>query len=221
MSNTDKDAKKKLLEEIKADYRKSKAKGEPKRAKAPRVSKYDIKRALKIATIAAMGLFGAPKMSAQNNHVPEISVEQLASMYNSPSSSAQAQYRVLTPSEYVEAHRLVPCRQLSRGLDRRIYYGAFINENVHPKSDERVVFVPRNLELNSVRRTTTFYAQHQQKQRTDMYAPVRDYGYYDGYGYNGHVHHSRPRGGNRKAENVVKGVVGGLLVLDAVLNSGR
>ena len=159
MSNTDKDAKKKLLEEIKADYRKSKAEGEPKRAKAPRVSKYDIKRALKIATIAAMGLFGAPKMSAQNNYrVREVSLEQLMQLngretnntraYNMSSRVVRNPWEYASADAYAEDMHLYRDNRLSVGLNRigdGVNFDGYAGVYRDMNNPNRCVILPNNM----------------------------------------------------------------------------
>ena len=253
MSNTDKDAKRKLLEEIKADYRKSKAEGEPKRAKAPRVSKYDIKRALKIATIAAMGLFVTPKISGQNRYgstgqVREISLEQLMQLngretnnraYYMSSRVVRNPWEYTNADEYARASNLELDLGLTKGLNHvgdGVSFDGYAGAYRDIDDPNRVVILPNNMrddfsaikeyELKDVKRM-------QQMGNSDGNSP---YNHLD-HAYNGRcacpkaTTYSRrgvhPRRGhvtpsrNEKTERVVKGIAGGLLVLDAVLNGGR
>ena len=254
MSNTDKDAKKKLLEEIKADYRKSKVESKPKKAKAPRVSKYDIKRALKIATIAAMGLFVTPKISGQNRYgstgrVREVSLEQLVQYNNRSTNDARAynaSYRdVAQPWEYAsadtyaEAMHLYRDNRLSVGLNRigdGVNFDGYAGVYRDINDPNRCVILPNNMrdDFNAIREYELKDVKRmQQMGNSDGNSP---YNHLD-HAYNGrcacpkattysrrgvhprHGHVTPPR--NKKTERVVKGIAGGLLVLDAVLNGGR
>ena len=254
MSNTDKDAKKKLLEEIKADYKKSKAENNSKRAKAPRVSKYDIKRALKIATIAAMGLFVTPKISGQNRYgstgqVREISLEQLMQLngretnntraYNMSSRVVRNPWEYANANEYARASNLELDLDLTKGLNHvgdgvsfDGYAGAYRDIN----NPNRVVILPNNMrdDFNAIREyELKDVVKLQRVGNNDGDSP---YNHLD-HAYNGrcacpkattysrrgvhprHGHVTPPR--NKKTERIVRGIAGGLLLLDAVRNSGR
>ncbi len=253
--STDIRDKKELIESIKEDYRKSKEENNSKRAKAPRVSKYDIRRALKIAMIAAMGLFGAPKLSAQNNYgnrdnVVEMSVDQIARAFGSQTTSYETYNtrRVRQPweyssaSEYARDNGLVYNSKLSNGINRigddnfDGYAGAYVDER-NPNS---IVYLPNNMrdDYNYIK---TYGREHAKNMQSDFLNGVNAAGPYNhgGHSRNGvcpdrpvkrRVINHRPRNVNRghvtpprnnKTKRVVKSVVGGLLVLDAVLNSGR
>jgi len=256
--STDIRDKKELIESIKEDYRKSKEENNSKRAKAPRVSRYDIRRALKIAMIAAMGLFGAPKLSAQNNYgnrdnVVEMSVDQIARAFGSQTTSYETYntrrvrkaWEYSSAREYARDNGLEYSSRLSNGINRigddnfDGYAGAYVD-----RRNNEVVYLPNNMRDDSdyIR---SYGIEHAKNMQSDFLNGVSGNGTgpynHGGHAYNGvcpdrpvkrgvinhrprnvnrgHGHVTPPR--NNKTKRVVKGVVGGLLVLDAVLNSGR